>query len=129
MAYEGLSSGERVKLVEVAELLAGTFDKETVDGVRIEKIRGWNAHGVKYVDPANSSPPIKEMSAAAYAAEFYKISGGSLDTADFDEVFSKCAYVGNILGSVALETVGFDNIKALAASEKPVAYDDDRSYC
>lgn len=127
MAYE-LTAERRVELVDVAELLSGTLDQMSTDGVLIEKLRGWNAHGVRYTDPMRPDVPIREMTAASYAAEFFKVAGNSMDEADFDTVVSQCLYVGDILGNIAVEGIGFETIRVLAGSEDnaPIIPDDGR---
>jgi hypothetical protein len=112
-----LSAAERVELVGVAEMLHATLGQETAEGVRIERVWGRNAIGVRYVDPANPAEPIKEMSATAYAAEFYKLCGGDLNTADFDTVIGRCAYIGNLMSNRAVDITGFDTLKVLAGGE------------
>ena len=112
-----LTQEQRFALIDVAEVLHSTFGTEVTDGVVVDVISGWNANGVKYVDAQKPDQHIRDMSAAAYAAEFYKICGGSLDTSDFDEVTRDCGYVGGLLGSTMLDAIGFDGIKLLATDE------------
>ncbi len=115
-----LTAAERVDLVNVAELLHGTLDTTTDDGVRIERLRGWESHGVMYVDPNNDSEPIREMTAAAYAAEFYKVCGNSLDEANFDELMIRLEYAGFVLSSLSMG-MSIEPIRGLAGSETVTA--------
>ncbi len=124
-----LSPEQRVELIDVVDVLRNTLENVAPNGVRIERVWGWNQNGVRYVDPENPDTPIKEMSAVAYAAEFYKISGGSLDTADFDDVVGRCAYVGNIVGSAIFESMNIEDLKLLAASNTSTEYSDSGDFC
>ncbi len=106
----------RAELVDVAEILAGTLDNTTADGILIEKIvESCGANGVRYTDTNNPAKPKVEMSAAAYAAEFYKAAGGDLNTADFDRVMNECRYIGDILGNALLVKLGFQTVREMVS--------------
>lgn len=117
-----LTPERRVELVDVVEALHGTFATQTTDGVKIDEIRGFIERGVEYSDQ-QTGESIRKMSATAYAAEFYKICGNSLDEADFDEVMSEFSYVGGILGSLTIDAMEYETVRAMAGApkEKPVS--------
>lgn len=112
---------QHAELAEVTKALFGTFGTETADGVKIERIHGWNASGVRYVDPTVEDGTIREMSAAAYVAEFIKVCGISLDEVDFDEAWGDIGYVSHTLGSfIITDEYQLDNILYLQAHPTPV---------
>jgi len=113
---------QKVELIDVVGVLNDTIGTVTADGVRIERVSGWDSNGIRYVDASNPEMPLtlREMSSAAYAAEFYKICGGSLDTADFDDVLGKISFVGGMLGAKALELLSIDELKMAVNGEERV---------
>lgn len=109
-----LTAQERVELVDVAEVLYGTFGEINEHGVLVERGSSLIGGMVTYSDPENPSEPIREMSPTAYVAEFYKLSGNSIDDSDTDEFLDSCSYVGGVvLGSVFLDRPDFSMFDAL----------------
>lgn len=108
---------QRMELIDVVEVLndtVGTTNEEF--GVTFERISGFSSDGVRYVD-TQSGEELRTMSASAYAAEFYKVCGNSLDDANFDEVLTELVYVGNLLGGLVITSVGVEGLRALATDE------------
>ena len=75
-----ITSEKHAALAEVTRSLFASYDTVTDDGVKIERIHGWQATGVRYADPTKSGEDatIREMSAAAYVVEFMKVCGSSI---------------------------------------------------
>lgn len=99
-----ITAEQHTELSEVTKALFGTYDTITEDGVKIERIHGWESTGVRYVDPTKSGEDatIREMSAAAYVAEFMKVSRVDLYEADFDDVNRKINHVAILLSSIVV---------------------------
>ena len=110
------------ELADVVIALRGSLDQTTPDGVRIMRVGGFMANHVCYVDSNIGDPDqavIREMSCSAYAAEFFKLCGGSLDAADFDQTMSEIAFVGDLLSNPILEGYSADRLKWLVSSSDP----------
>ena len=95
---------QHTALAEVTKSLFGTYDTVTEDGVRIERIHGWQATGVRYVDPTKSEEDatIRELSAAAYVFEFMKLCGNNILEADFDDAMRQIGHVSKLLSSIVV---------------------------
>lgn len=107
---------QRMELIDVVGVLRDTFATVTEDGVRIGLERGLLSNGVRYSD-VTTADTIRQMSSSAYAFEFYKVCGKRIEDDDFDEVVDAVLYVGNILGSISLDSLGIESIKAMATDE------------
>jgi len=112
-------SPERVnERVDVMETLYGTFGKITEHGVLIELVP-YNPEcpeGGSYVRYSNLLQPeqgSKELSGSAYAAEFFKICGGDLNSADYDELVRDCKDIGEAICGYYINsgTLTFDDLR------------------
>lgn len=104
----------RQELIDVVEALAPTFGRVTKEGFLIDRVHaGPITYGIQYSDPGNPDGYGRTMSGAAYAAEFMKVCGLSLDEVDFTEMVSDCLYVGNILGAEVLPELDSGGIESL----------------
>jgi hypothetical protein len=88
-------------------------------GVKIERIHGWQATGVRYADPTKSGEDatIREMSAAAYVVEFMKVCGSSILEADFDEAMTQIGHVEILLSSILVRDE--DDLEPLLRLQDP----------
>ena len=112
-----LTPTERVELVEIAELLHNSMGTMTDKGILIDRVYLSSPQPIGYFDTHNEDVCIREMSATAYVAEFYKVCGGSLDTADFDNVMARINFIGAILGNNQAAIIGFDELKEYYGDE------------
>lgn len=116
---KGITEERRIELAEVVVALNESFGTITDSGVKIVSLCGLWTHGVGY-RRASDDNTITEMSPTAYAAEFYKVCGNSLDTATLDVVLPELLHVGGALGKCILESYESGDLSELTADEARV---------